>query len=129
MKTTIAIFSVFVLLAAFAPTVDSQTVATARVMREKLAHSQKILEALLISDFGLLERESAALSRATESPGWYVLEGPEYRRQSDAFLRATRALVEAAKARDLDTAATHYTTLITTCYQCHRYMKAARIAR
>jgi cytochrome c556 len=62
-------------------------------------------------------------------PGWSVLEGPEYQRQSAAFLRATRDLVEAAKGRDLDAAANHYTTLTMACYQCHRYMKNARIAR
>jgi hypothetical protein len=129
MKTIIAITSLLVALAAAGSTLQGQTVATGRVMREKLAHSQRILEAILISDFALLERESDALSRATESPGWFVLKGPEYRKQSAAFLRATRDLVEAAKERDLDAAATHYTTLITSCYQCHKYMKNARIAR
>jgi hypothetical protein len=108
---------------------DGQTVATGRVMREKLMHSQRILEAILTSNFGLRERESTALSKATEAPGWFVLEGPEYQRQSAAFLRATRDLVEAAKERDLDAAANYYTTLTMTCYQCHRYMKNARIAR
>ncbi len=129
MKTIIAITSLLVGLAAAGSTLHGQTAATGRVMREKLMHSQRILEAILISNFDLLERESTALSKATEAPGWFVLEGPEYRKQSTSFLRATRDLVEAAKGRDLDAAATHYTTLITSCYQCHRYMKNARIAR
>jgi cytochrome c556 len=77
----------------------------------------------------MLERESTALSKATELPGWSVLEGPEYQRQSAAFLRATRVLVEAAKERNLDAAADAYSTLTMTCYQCHRYMKNARVAQ
>jgi cytochrome c556 len=126
---TIGAFAIAVGLVLLGSGLDGQTVATGRVMREKLMHSQRILEAILTSNFDLLERESTALSKATEAPGWFVLEGPEYQRQSAAFLRATRDLVEAAKERDLDAAANHYTTLTMTCYQCHRYMKNARIAR
>jgi Cytochrome C' len=126
---TIGAFAIAVGFVLIGSGLDGQTVATGRVMREKLMHSQRILEAILTSNFDLLERESTGLSKATEAPGWFVLEGPEYQRQSAAFLRATRDLVEAAKERDLDAAANHYTTLTMTCYQCHRYMKNARIAR
>jgi cytochrome c556 len=129
MKTIIRILVIAVVFGVFGWRLHGQTVATGRVMREKLTHSQQILKALLTSDFALLERESTALARATESPGWLVLEGPEYQRHSAAFLRATRDLIEAAKERDLDEAANHYTTLTMACYQCHRYMKNARIAR
>ena len=126
---TIGAFAIAVGFVLIGSGLDGQTVATGRVMREKLMHSQRILEAILISNFDLLERESTALSKETEAPGWFVLEGPEYQRQSAAFLRATRDLVEAAKERDPDAAANHYTTLTMTCFQCHRYMKNARIAR
>jgi cytochrome c556 len=126
---TIGAFAMVAGLVVLGSGLDGQTVATGRVMREKLAHSQRILEAILVSDFALLEKETTALSKATEAPGWFVLEGPEYQRQSAAFLRATRDLLDAAKERDLDTAANAYMTLTMTCYQCHRYMKNARIAR
>jgi hypothetical protein len=109
--------------------VQGQTAATGQAMRAKLTHSQKILEAILTSNYNSLERESGALVRITESPAWTVLNSPEYRRQSDAFLAVTRNLVDAAKQRDLDAAATHFSSLTMTCYQCHRYMKNARIAR
>jgi hypothetical protein len=128
MKTTRA-FAIALALALLGAGLGGQTVATGRVMREKLTHSQRILEAILVSDFALLEKETTALSKATEAPGWFVLEGPEYQRQSAAFLRATRDLLDAAKERDLDRAANAYTKLTMTCYQCHRYMKNMRIAR
>jgi hypothetical protein len=102
---------------------------TGRVMREKLAHSQKILEGILASDFGLLERESAALVRITESPAWTsALRGPEYVRQSEAFLKVLRELEDSARTRDLDTAAQQYTAMTMACFNCHRYMKGQRIA-
>jgi hypothetical protein len=105
-----------------------QTAATSRVMREKLVHAQRLLEAITTSDFALLERESQALSRATSDIGWMVLKTPEYRRQSDTFLRATEDLLAAAKQRDLDLAAMHYMSVAMSCYQCHRYIKNTRIA-
>ena len=46
----------------------------------------------------------------------------------EAFVRATDDLKAAAKDRDLDGAALHYTALAMSCYQCHRYIKNARVA-
>lgn len=106
-----------------------QTSATGTLMRQKLTHAQRVLEALTTSDYALLERESAELARATTQPGWMVLKTPEYRKQSEAFLKATDRLVAAARQRDLDAAARHYTELAMTCYQCHRHMKDMRIVR
>jgi len=106
----------------------AQTPATGRVMREKLGHSQKILEAILTSNFAQLERESAALAKATESSAWTVLKGPEYITQSERFLKSLRDLEEAAKTRDLDAAMKDYQSLTTSCYGCHRFMKDKRLA-
>jgi hypothetical protein len=118
-----------ILVVLSASATSGQSPATGRVMREKLGHSQKILEAILTSNFGLLERESAALVRATRDPAWMVLRGPEYLRQSEAFLEALGQLDTAAKERDLDGAAVRYTALTMTCFRCHRYMKDQRTAR
>jgi len=57
-----------------------------------------------------------------------VLTSPDYLRQSAAFVRAMDDLVEAAKQRELDSAAVGYTVMTMRCYQCHRYLKGARIA-
>ena len=109
-------------------TAPAQTPGTARVMRQKLTHSQKILEAILTSDFALLDRESADLAKVTQLPAWTTLRGPEYLRQSEAFLKVLGELRSAAKDRDLDAAARQYNELTTTCFACHRYMKDRRLA-
>ena len=119
---------VFLLAAKSGAVGSGQTPATGRIMREKLGHSQKILEAILTSDFALLERESAALTKATEAPPWTALKGPDYLRQSEAFLKALRELTISAKEHDLDSAAQRYTALTMTCFGCHRYMKDRRLA-
>jgi len=80
------------------------------------------------SDLDTLEREAGALERLTGQPGWSVLTTPEYRHGSTAFVNATAKLVAAANERDLDAAAERYTAVTTACYQCHRYLKSARIA-
>ena len=119
---------VLAVVVALLGTASAQTPATGRVMRDKLVHSQRILEALLVSDYALLDRESAALVRATELREWSVLKSPEYMRQSAAFMSAIQDLRGAAKARDLEAAALDYMALTLTCFQCHKHLMGARIA-
>ncbi len=116
------------LLATAVTPIAGQTAATGRVMREKLTHTQAVLEALTTSNYEMLKSHSTELSKATSRPGWDVLRTPEYRRYSEAFLRATEDLVRAAEARDMDLAMAHYTEMTNRCYQCHRYIRNSRIA-
>jgi hypothetical protein len=128
MKTISRLLVVLLVVVGFAAAISAQS-RTGRVMRQKLGHSQKILEAILTSDYALLERESAAMAKVTESQAWTTaLRGPEYVRQSEAFLRTLRELGASARERDLDLAAQQYTALTLTCFNCHRYMKGQRIA-
>jgi PEGA domain-containing protein len=113
---------------AWAASASPQTTATRHVMKDKLVHTQRMLEALMTSDLRLLETESESLAHVTEQPGWMVLTTPEYIRYSSAFLNATSDVVAAAKDHDLDAAAVHFTAMTMACYQCHRYLKNARIA-
>lgn len=128
MKISMRIGALLALLAMSGQSVPAQTPSTGRVMREKLTHSQTILEAIMTSNFASLQRASAQLEKATESPAWSVFKSPEYLRQSAAFVRATLDLGDAARARDLDAAAMHYMSLTLSCFQCHRYMKNSRMA-
>ena len=126
-----AVFGLVVvaLVMAIARPSQAQTAATGRVMREKLVHAQGLLEAIVTSNFQLLERETAALAEAPKMKGWMILQSPEYRTHSDAFLRAIADMDAAAKARDLDQAAARYQSLVASCYQCHKYMKSQRLAK
>ena len=128
MKTSFRFATVLVLLAMAGSAAPGQTLATGRLMRDKLTHSQKILEAIMTSDFEALEQHSVALVRATESPAWSVLKSREYQQQSTAFLRAVQDLAEAAKQRDLDAAGLDYVSMTLTCLHCHRSIRNARIA-
>lgn len=100
-----------------------------RVMREKLAVTQKILEAVVTSDWVALENHSRELERLTGDPRWTILKYPEYAKQSDAFRRAVSSLRHAAAARDLEETPNAYVSVTLRCVDCHRYLARARMAR
>jgi hypothetical protein len=126
MSQTVVVFAaVFFGLAAM----PSQGPELAKVMREKLVHTQKILEAVVTSDWVSLETQSRELERLTNGPRWTVLKYPEYVRHSAAFVRAIQDLHQAAAERDLEKTPHAYVALTLKCVECHRYLARARIAR
>ena len=124
----LSMISVAVLILAAGSGTFGQTQRTSRVMKDKLVHAQRILEALTTSNYALLERESEALVQVTASPQWAELKTPEFRGYSDAFIKAAQDLRDVAKQRDLDVAAARYAPLVASCYSCHRHLKDSRLA-
>ena len=61
-----------------------------QVMRAKLDHSQKILEAVVASNWQLLDRESRDMALVVRDPAWQALMMPDFTRHSEAFLRANQ---------------------------------------
>ena len=119
----------FMALMMTANTADTQTRQTKQVMRQKLQHSEALLAALVTSNWSGLDTNSRALDTLTMQPGWQVLRLPEYNKYTNAFQRATDALVTAAGARDTEGAVSAYNGLVGSCVACHRYVSRARIAR
>ena len=109
--------------------VSGQGLALERLMRKKLVTSQKILEAVVTSDWVSLEEQSRDLEALTNDPAWMVLKKPEYARHSDAFKTAVRALHDAAAKRDLEATPQAYVAVTMSCVECHRYLARNRIAR
>jgi len=98
------------------------------LMREKLDQAQKILEAVVTSDWASLETHSRALERLTQDPAWRVFNSPEYAQHSAAFTQAIRDLQTAAVERDLEKAPQAYAALTLRCVDCHRYLARTRMA-
>jgi hypothetical protein len=99
------------------------------IMREKLAHTQKILEAVVTSDWVGLETESRELARLVKDRRWMVLKFPEYSRHSSAFVRTIEDLHRAAAQRDLDKTPRAYVAVTLQCVECHRYLARQRLAK
>lgn len=111
------------------PTWSAQTQTRLKqVMRTKLDHSQQIFGAVVTSNWYELERHSQALGQVSQDLTWSSILGrPEYRRYTEAFLRATDDLTQAARARDLEAASLGFISLSTSCVSCHRYIARSRV--
>lgn len=126
LRIRLALTALIIALAAgFTP--SAQTPRLKQVMRSKLEHSQRVMEAVVTSNWELLDRESRDLALVVREPAWQELTMPEFVRQSEAFVRATSDLTEAARLRDLDRASLGFISLSTSCVNCHRYLARARI--
>jgi hypothetical protein len=71
------IVEMMVMLGLTAGAAPARTARTAPMMRDKLVHTQRVLEALTTSNFELLARESSALSVIAASPRWAEDAGAE----------------------------------------------------
>src|SRR4029079_1634286 len=98
-------------------TLGSQGPEVNPVMRQKLAHAQKILEAVVTSDWTGLETHSRELERLTNDPRWIVLKFPEYAKHSGEFVRSVQALNTAAAQRDLEKAPNAYVAVTLQCVE------------
>jgi hypothetical protein len=85
------------------------------------------LEAVVTSNWQLLDRESREMARVIHDPAWQSLITPGLSRYSEAFLRATDDVTEAAERHDLERASLAFISLSTSCVNCHRYLARARI--
>ena len=107
----------------------TQRPEVATIMREKLGHTQRILGAVVTSDWVTLEMQSQILEALTDDPRWFVLKSPEYARYSKAFKASVHDLHRAAVERDLEAAPKAYVTVTLECVNCHRYLARARFAK
>ena len=104
-----------------------QTPELNKIMRAKLGHAERILGAVVTSDWDTLDREGRALAAAVRDPAWgRTLIEPEYLRQSDAFSRALQDLIEASARRDLEAAGNAQLMLTASCVRCHLYISRNR---
>jgi len=125
----VAAVAVAVTMSVAATSSSAQTTALDRLMGQKLQSAQGLLATVVTSNWTEMQRRGEALMRLTNDPAWAVLKGPEYARQSQAFLTATQDLVDAAKRRDLEAAPLAYVSMTLSCVRCHRYVARARIAK
>src|SRR6266851_6485835 len=99
------------------------------VMRSKLQHSQKVLEALVTNDFDALAKHADELVILSKKAEWKVLNNPKYELYSNDFRRNAEALIQNAKAKNTDGAALAYVDLTLSCVKCHKHVREVRMVR
>jgi hypothetical protein len=102
--------------------------STKEFMREKLGHSQKVLEALALEDFFTLEQRSKKLSAMTQEATWQAFQNPDYAQHSATFRRHANSLTKAAQEKDLDGATLAYVRLTMSCVDCHKLVRGKLVA-
>lgn len=102
-------------------------ITTKEFMREKLKHSQKLLEALALEDYFALTQESQKLRALTDKAKWQAFQNPDYDHFSAAFRRHVDALAKAAKEKDLDAATLAYVRVTMSCVDCHKFVRGKLI--
>lgn len=98
------------------------------IMRQKLGHSQKVLEGVAVEDFKLIDENAQEMSLLSQAASWQVYQTPEYAQHTSEFRRAADQLAQMAKAKNLDGCALAYVDLTMKCVNCHKYVRGVRVA-
>lgn len=118
------------LLAVQAVQPAAQTPAMKQIMLSKLNGTQQLLEHIVRADFAGISRSADQLSRIseTEIASWQTVNQPEYFQQATRFLLSVKGLREAAAKRDVSAASQEYMTLVSSCVECHTFVRGTRNA-
>lgn len=106
----------------------SRTPAIREFMRQKLVHSQAVLEGLAVEDYDQILTNSKKLIAMSQEGTWNVLGGSEYAEHSLNFRRNAEALVKAANLANLDSATLAYVRVTMSCVECHKYVRTRKTA-
>lgn len=106
----------------------SPTPAIREFMRQKLAHSQSVLEGLAVEDYSQILSNAKKLIAMSQEGTWAVLGGSEYAEHSQNFRRNVEALVKSANMASLDGATLAYVRVTMSCVECHKYVRSRQNA-
>jgi hypothetical protein len=113
----------FLVLAAL-PT-GSQTPVES-LMKAKAGYAHRLLDAVVLGELETVRDQAFRLKAVAETADWNVMDTPEYIRESEAFLRATDRLLQAAGSKNHEAVALAYVEITLSCVHCHRYVNASR---
>jgi hypothetical protein len=96
---------------------------TRALMRRKLEHSQKILEALVLNDLDAAGKHSEELLKIRKDPVFRTMKTPEYELWSEEFTRSAEGIVKASRDGNLEAAKLQYLGMTMSCFHCHSYTR------
>lgn len=102
--------------------------ATKEVMKDKLQHSQAVLEGIATEDFARIQEHADKLGKLSQAAGWHARQTPEYVLFTTEFRRQTDALTAAAQEKNVDAATLAYVQMTFSCVHCHKYMRGKKVA-
>jgi hypothetical protein len=100
-----------------------------KLMAEKLANSQKLLEGIAMADFKKIERSAEQLIELTTTEEWLMHKAPRYEMHTNEFRRAAETLVRKAKDKNIDGTTLAFFDMTMSCVRCHQHVREVRDAR
>jgi hypothetical protein len=99
------------------------------LMRRKLEHSQRVLEAITMNDFEKLAKNAEGLLEVSKQVEFKVVPTEQYELYRDEFRRNAEAMAKQAKEKNPDAASLTYLEMTLNCFHCHRYVRDVGQAR
>ena len=96
-------------------------------MRQKLDHSQKLLEGLTLENYTMVVENARALRKLSEDARWQVSPNINYLRLSSEFQDLADEMAKKAEQKNLDGATLAYVRLTLNCVKCHQLTRDLRI--
>jgi len=126
-KHVLISLAVAIVLATTAALVTSQTTPTTRtLMKAKTGYAHRLLDAVVLEDFDVIQDQAFRLKAVAETADWYTAESAEFVRETESFIRAADRLFQAAKENNGDAAALAYMDVTLSCVHCHRHLRSSQ---
>lgn len=112
--------------AVMAAEVKPKRAAMQAFMKNKLVHSQAILEGMALERFDAISKNAIRLRDMTKSNLWYSARQPDYMLQTTNYQRSVDSLYMAAVDKNLDRVTDAYASVARSCVDCHRLVRMAQ---
>jgi hypothetical protein len=100
-----------------------------RLMAKKLTSAKDVLEGIALADFKKIRLSAEELLKLTRTEEWHVVKTARYELFSNEFRRAAEAIIQKAKARNIDGVTLSYFEMTMSCVRCHEHVREVREAR
>jgi len=119
-------------LAGHDPGTEQPALATGPVggiMREKILVAQGLVVAVSRADFDRVQDGAADLYRIGQAAEWMVHDTVTYIVYSERFRQVAATMAQDAQRQDLEAVTQDYAQLVSSCVECHAYLRRERLTK
>jgi cytochrome c556 len=99
------------------------------VMRRKVEHAQNLVVAMARGDLEQVHDTAAQLYDISRQAEWMVHDTVTYTVFSERFRQVVAAMTEHAQQQDLDAVTADFSQMMSTCVECHTYLRRERLSK
>ena len=129
-SNTVIIGAALMLLLSAAALPAQQERPMRKFMRAKIEYAQGILEGLTLENYHMVITNAVALRSMTpSSTNFFGLTHVDFLRNTTNFQASVDQLIEAARARNLESATEAYQNITKNCVECHKLFRRAQFVQ